>query len=581
MLFGKNVNRYYLKYAHFFILGLIALVMVDIYQLEIPEIIGNIIDGIKDATITSLIIKDFMKDLAIIVAIMFVGRFLWRVCIFGNGIRIEADLRERLFAHSEKLDQTYYQENKTGALMALYTNDLTTIRQAFASGTIMFVDATLLGTLAMIRMIKIDLLMSLFASIPLLILALCGGIIGRYMRKKFEERQKSFADMSDFAQESISGISVIKAFVKEGKELLAFSKINRDYMDKNISFVKASTLLQVLITALISLVIIVILGYGGYLVFQGTITIGKLTAYISYFGTLTWPMAAIAQLINMMSQAKASLKRINDLLNHSIDVKDTAEPVTNHEFKGNITFSHLTFAYPKTEQKVLEDITFEVKAGESLGIIGRTGSGKTTIVDLLLRVYNVEENQIRLDDVDIMNLPIKDIRDHIAYVPQDNFLYSDTIRNNIDFAANTHDEDKIIKASIMADVDKNIQEFAQGYDTILGERGVTVSGGQKQRISIARALIKDATILVLDDAVSAVDTKTEEQILKNLKELRQGKTTILIAHRISTIQSCDKILVLDEGKVVAFGPHKQLIKTNLLYAKMVKLQLLEDEVSQS
>ncbi len=581
MLFGKNVNRYYFKYAHFFILGLIALVLVDIYQLEIPEIIGNIIDGIKDETITSLIIKEFMKDLAIIVAIMFVGRFLWRVCIFGNGIRIEADLRERLFAHSEKLDQTYYQENKTGALMALYTNDLTTIRQAFASGTIMFVDATLLGTLAMIRMIKIDLLMSLFASIPLLILALCGGIIGRYMRKKFEERQKSFADMSDFTQESISGISVIKAFVKEGKELLAFSKINRDYMDKNISFVKASTLLQVLITALISLVIIVIFGYGGYLVYTDTITIGKLAAYVSYFGTLTWPMAAIAQLINMMSQAKASLKRINGLLNHSVDVKDNEEPITNHEFKGNIAFSHLTFAYPKTEQKVLEDITFEVKAGESLGIIGRTGSGKTTIVDLLLRVYNVEADKILLDDVDIMNLPIKDIRNNIAYVPQDNFLYSDTIRNNIDFAANTHDEDKIIKAAIMADVDKNIQEFAQGYDTILGERGVTVSGGQKQRISIARALAKDATILVLDDAVSAVDTKTEEQILKNLKALRQGKTTILIAHRISTIQSCDKILVLDEGKVVAFGPHKQLIKTNPLYAKMVKLQLLEDEVSQS
>ncbi|MFA6889985.1 MAG: ABC transporter ATP-binding protein, partial [Bacilli bacterium] len=486
---------------------------------------------------------------------------------------------ERMFAHSEKLSQSYYQENKTGALMALYTNDLQTVRRSIASGTIMLVDASLLGVLSFYKMWIIDKWMSVFASIPLFILALCGGIIGKYMRKKFEARQKSYADLSDFTQESISGIGVIKAFVKEGKELIAFSKINRDYMDKNIAFVKAVTLLQVLIGALVSLVIIVIIGYGGYLVYDGTITIGKLTEYISYFGTLTWPMMAISQLINLQSQAKASLKRINAHLNFPLDIQDGENSDESHDFKGSVRFNHLTFSYPSTEKNVLEDITFSLKAGESMGIIGRTGSGKTTLVDILLRIYNIPAGTVFIDDIDIMTLPVKLVREQIAYVPQDNFLYSDTIGHNIDFATNSHNLDKIKEAAILADVDKNINEFSEGYDTFLGERGVTISGGQKQRVSIARALLKDANILILDDSVSAVDTKTEEQILKNLRQIRKNKTTILIAHRITTIQSMDKILVLDEGKVAAFGSHQELIKTNPLYANMVRLQRLEDEVT--
>ncbi|MDD4211879.1 MAG: ABC transporter ATP-binding protein [Bacilli bacterium] len=579
MIFGKNVNRYYFKYAHFFILGIIALIFVDIYQLDIPEIIGQLIDGIKEKTITEGLLMQYMKQLLVIVGIMFVGRFLWRVCIFGNGIRIEADLREKMFAHSEKLSQSYYQENKTGALMALYTNDLQTIRQSIASGTIMFIDAALLGFLSFYKMWSIDKWLSIFASIPLLILALCGGIIGKFMRKKFEDRQKSYADLSDFTQENFSGMSVIKAFVKEGKELIAFSKINRDYLDKNISFVKAAILLEVLIGGLISLVIIVIIGYGGYLVFDGTLSIGKLTEYIAYFGTLTWPMMAIAQLINMQSQAKASLKRIDAHLNHPIEIQDGKDILSHHDFRGQIQFNNLTFSYPKSEKPVLENISFTLKAGESLGIIGRTGSGKTTLVDLLLRIYNVPENTILIDDIDIMRLPLRLVRDQIAYVPQDNFLYSDSIRNNIDFAANTQDLSKITEAAVLADVDKNIQEFSQGYDTILGERGVTISGGQKQRVSIARALLKDAKILIMDDSVSAVDTKTEEQILLNLRKVRKNKTTILIAHRITTVQSMDKILVLDEGRVEAFGTHQELLKSSPLYANMVRLQTLEDEVT--
>ncbi|MGD9605096.1 MAG: ABC transporter ATP-binding protein [Bacilli bacterium] len=583
MLFGKNINRYYGKYSLYFLMGIAALIAVDVYQLNIPNIIGLIIDGLRYETLTKVQLTGFMQELMIIVGVMFVGRFLWRICIFGNGIRIETDLRKRMFAHSLKLSQNYFQHNKTGALMALYTNDLQTVRASFGQGTVMLIDAIFLGFLAFTKMWKMDITLTLISSIPLLILALCGRIIGKYMSKKFAARQKAFANMSDFTQESFSGISVVKAFVKEGKELLAFGKINKDNYDRNLEFVKAGVLLQTLIGALIASIIVIIMGYGGYLVYQSQMnqtlafTVGDLTKYISYFGTLTWPMMAIAQLINLRSQAQASLKRIDGLLNEQVDIKDE-NLVELDDIKGKITFNNLTFKYPQTEKNILENISFSINAGEKIGIIGRTGSGKTTLVDLLLRLYNLDPGQILIDDVDIMQLKIVKIRDAIAYVPQDNFLFSDTIENNINFAFATKNEEQVKNAAINADLDANVMEFKEGYQTILGERGVTISGGQKQRTSIARALMKDAPILILDDSVSAVDTKTEEIILKNIHNIRKGKTTILIAHRISTIKTMDKIALIDEGKLVGFGTHNQLLKTNTMYQQMVALQKLEDEV---
>lgn len=584
MLFGKSVNRYYFKYGIIFLIGIAALVAVDIYQLEIPAIIGQIIDGLRDATLTVEILSNHMVQMMIIVGIMFVGRFLWRITIFGNGIRIEAHMRERMFIHSTKLSQRYYQENKVGAQMALYTNDLGAIRMAFGQGTVMFVDAVFLGILAFSKMWQMNIFLTLISTIPLLLVAIMSNIIGRFIRKKFEARQKSFADLSDFTQESFSGITVVKAFVKEAKELLAFSRLNKDYMDKNITFVRAGTILHIVIGALISSVTIIILGYGGYLIFTGArlgdgfFTVGRLTEYLSYFGTLTWPMMAIARLINLRSQAQASLKRVDELLNETIDIKDSNEVIRNHEIIGSITFNHLNFTYPKAASPALKDIQVHIKAGEHVGIIGRTGCGKTTLVDLLLRIYNLEENQLLIDGTDIMKLPVYDVRQAIAYVPQDNFLFSDTIQNNIAFYADKADEALVKEAARLADIDENINEFTQKYETILGERGVTVSGGQKQRISIARALVKNAPILILDDSVSAVDTKTEETILNHLKMIRRKKTTILIAHRISTIQAMDKIILLDEGRVAGVGSHETLMANNTLYQMMVRLQRLEDEV---
>ena len=586
MIFGKRVNKYYLKYIGYIVLGIIALIFVDIVQLEIPEITGAIVDGIKEKSLTRELLINYMWQLLVIVTIMFIGRFLWRICILGNGVRIEADLREEMFNHSLKLSQKYYSENKTGAIMALYTNDLQTIRRAFGMGMVMLFDAIFLGVLAFLKMWQLDKVLTLISVIPLLIVALMSRILGNYMSKKFSEAQRAFAELSDYTQESFSGISVIRAFVKEAKELLYFNKINQKNKEKNMEFVKASILLQILISALISSIVIIIMGYGGYLVYQYNIgspkefTIGNLTEFISFFSTLTWPMMAIAQLINLRSQASASLKRINELFDQEIEIVDG-----NYELKkpiyGEIVYNNLTFKYPNTEKEVLKNINIKINAGENIGILGRTGSGKTTLVDLLLRIYNVNRGTIYIDGVDIMDYKVKDIRDNIAYVPQDNFLFSDTIKNNINFAKKVLNIEEVIECAKLADVHSNIIEFTDGYDTMMGERGVTVSGGQKQRISIARALMKNAPILILDDSVSAVDTKTEEIILENLKKTRQGKTTILIAHRVSTVQNMDKILILDQGKVVGFGTYDELIANNEMFKKMVELQKLEEEVGGS
>lgn len=583
MLFGKNVNKYYFKYLHFFLIGIVALIFVDIYQLKIPEIIGDIVGEIDRSTLTYSGLVEYVKEMILVIAIMFVGRFAWRICIFGNGARIESDMRSQLFKKSELLSQLYYQENKVGSVMALYTNDLQTIRHVFGGGTVMLVDAAFLGIFAFIKMFRENQKLTIIAVIPLICLACCSVFIGRFMRKKFELRQEAYAKLSDFSQESFSGLSVIKAFLKEKQEIKRFAKINKDNMDKNIDFVKTAMLLERLFFGfLIGSVFVILYAVGSYYIYKGIdgFEVDALVKFISYFDALIWPMMAIAQLINLRSQAKASMGRIDQLLNHPIDVKDSDDVINDHVINGEITFKNLSFTYPGGNREILKNISLTIPKGTSIGLIGRTGCGKTTLVDLLLRIYNIEENKIFIDDIDIMKLPIKTVRDAVSYVPQDNFLFSDTIANNIAFSFSDVNMDDVKKASIASDVDSNIMEFNEQYETVLGERGVTVSGGQKQRISIARALMKNSEILILDDSVSAVDTKTEETIINNLKQLREGKTTILIAHRITTVKKLDKIIVMDDGEIVGYGTHEELEKTCPLYQEMVYLQRLEDDMGE-
>ena len=587
MIFGKYINRYYLRSAPVLLLGLLALLTVDYIQLMIPRLYRLVINGVNLGEVVidgetvaftkEVLFQHICLPMIIIVLLMVVGRFLWRVCFFGAAVRVTADLRERMFDHSRRLSQQYYQVNKVGNLMSLYTNDLDTIQECFGDGILMFFDATVLGLLALYKMWRMDYKLTLLALIPAAIMFVIGTIMGTTMTKRWEERQQAFSDLSDFAQENFSGIAVIKAFVKELKELTAFRKLNRENEEINVTYTKIATLLEVLVTLFVESVICVILGYGGWLVYRGQFNAGQLVEYIGYFEAIVWPIMAVSMLIEKTSRGKASLNRITELLDASIDVADRADVHELAAPKGGIEFRHLTFRYPDGEYDVLRDISFTVAPGESVGIVGKTGAGKTALVDLLLRTYNVADGTLFVDGQDVNSLSIHSVRSACAYVPQDNFLFSDTIAHNIGFGVDDATQEEIDRAAALADVRDNIVDFKDGYETVLGERGVTVSGGQKQRISIARALLKDAPILILDDSVSAVDTRTEKIILDNLKTTRAGKTTLLIAHRISTVEGLDKIVFLEDGRVEAVGPHDELYAACAEYRRMVDLQRLEDE----
>ena len=587
MIFGKYINRYYLKNAPVLLLGLLALLMVDYIQLLIPQFYRLVINGVNLGQVVvngqplpftkEVLLQHICLPMIWIVVLMVIGRFLWRICFFGSAVRVAANLRERMFDHSRQLSQQYYQVNKVGNLMSLYTNDIDTIQECFGDGILMFFDALVLGLMALYKMWRMDYKLTLLALIPALIMFGIGTVMGTAMTKRWEERQQAFSDLSDFAQENFSGIAVIKAFVKELKELMAFRKLNKQNEEINVIYTKIATLLEVLVTLFVESVICVILGYGGYLVYQGRFNAGQLVEYIGYFEAIVWPIMAISMLIEKTSRGKASLNRITELLDAPIDVADRPGVQELQNPQGSVEFRHLTFRYPDGEYDVLQDISFTIHPGESVGIVGKTGAGKTALVDLLLRTYNVPDGTLFVDGKDVNTLSIHSVRAACAYVPQDNFLFSDTIAHNIGFGVDDASPEMIDHAASLADVRDNIVDFKDGYETVLGERGVTVCGGQQQRTSIARALLKDAPILILDDSVSAVDTRTEKIILDNLKSSRANKTTLLIAHRISTVERLDKIIFLDDGKIEAVGPHDELYTSCPKYRRMVDLQRLEDE----
>ena len=586
MLFGKHINRYYWKFAPVLLLGVAALILVDYMQLLVPEMYQMVINGVNNGAVEvdgvmhafdmDFLLDEICRPMIIVILSMVAGRFLWRICFFGSGIRVETDLRSRMFDCLKGLSQNYYHENKVGNLMSLFTNDLETVQDCFGSGILMLADAAFLGALAILKMFRMNLLLTFLSMIPMAILLSGSLIVGKYLTLSWEKRQEAFSALSDFSQESFAGIAVIKAFVKETKELLAFRKLNKQNEDTNIAYTKLSTKLNICVTLLVESVICVILGYGGYLVWKGTFNVGQLVEFIGYFTAIIWPVMAISQLIEMRSRGKASLKRISELLDEKPEMVDRPDVVEPEPLTGNISFRHLTYRFPTRNYDILKDVTFDIKAGENVGVVGKTGCGKTTLVDLILRTYNVPDGTVFLDGHDVNTIPIETVRRYTAYVPQDNFLFSDTIANNIAFASDTDDRNAVVEAAVLSDVDDNIREFAEGYETVLGERGVTVSGGQKQRISIARALMKNAPILIMDDSVSAVDVKTEKAILENLRKLRAGKTTILIAHRITTVEKMDKIIFLEEGRVEAVGSHAELYETCPAYKNMVDLQKLDE-----
>lgn len=589
MVFGKRFRFYYIKFGGWLLLGIISLIVVDFGQLKVPELYRMVVDGLnhgvvdyKGASVPFDI--DFLLDkvcapLLIVVAAICIGRCLWRLCFFGTAIKVEADLRDRMFDHCKDLSQQYYQVNKVGDLMSLFTNDIDTIQESFGDGVLIASDALILGVLALVKMLRMNPMLTALSMIPMIILFAMATLLGKSMSRKWDKRQEAFSALSDFAQESFSGITVIKAFTKEYLELRAFKKLNKENEKINVSFTRVATLMDILFIFFVESVICVILGYGGYLVYKGVFSAGELVEFLSYFSAIVWPIDAIAMLIDMTARAKASCDRVDKFMSATPDVVDRAGiGPAPEKVNGTIEFKNLDFTYPASDRQVLTNLSFKINAGENVGLIGRTGAGKTTIVDLIARTYNVPDGTVFVDGRDVNDIPIKALRDNIAYVPQDNFLFSDTIANNIAFSLpDSGDSEAIERVARLSDVHDNIIEFPDKYQTVLGERGVTVSGGQKQRISIARALLKEAPILILDDSVSAVDTKTERVIINGLKETRKGRTTILIAHRISTVEHMDKIIFIDDGKLLAVGSHEELLKNCPDYAEMVRLQTLEDE----
>lgn len=590
MLFGKYVNKYYLKYALYFIVGIAALIAIDWIQTYIPDLLADVVDILQNGGDTSKIFTDAMLVIAI-AAGMFLGRFLWRITLFNATYKIESEMRHEMFLKAEQLPRQYFHETKVGSIMSWFTNDLEEISEYFSWGTITMVDAIFLGSITIIKMFALDVFMTLIFFIPLVLIVIWGFLGEKFFMKRWNERQSAYDRLYDFAQENFTGIRVIKAFVKETKEIHAFAKVARKNADINVSFARLSVIFDVFIETIIALIFSFALFFGGWFVWA-TVTndpivifgheiymeASKLIQFIGYLDILIWPMIALGQIVPMRSRSKASLGRVSAFLDAKIDVKSPENAVVLSNCEGNIEFKNFSFHYPTYEKSELKNISLSIKSGETIGIVGKIGCGKTTLVNVLLMFYNLEPNSLFIDDKDITTLDIASLRKQIAYVPQDNFLFSDTIENNINFGLTNADLKKAKEGARFAGVDEDIEGFSNGYQTVSGERGVTLSGGQKQRISIARAYVKDAPILIMDDCVSAVDTKTEETILHNIMHERKNKTTLIVASRVSTVSALNKIIVLNEGELEAFDTPENLLKNSPTYQKMVKLQELEKEV---
>lgn len=559
-----------------YIFGLTTLFIVDFANIFMPKITGTITDGLTAHTIDWPGIRSRLVILFLLGLTLAVGRFLWRYFLFGASRTIEKELRNNMFAHLEKMSVEYYNEHKTGDLMTRFTSDLNAVRMALGPAVICVFDATIMAVMVIFQMMYyVSVRLTLIALIPMVLICIGDLYYGGIIHKRYLERQEAVSDLTDFVQESISGVRVIKAFVQERPQMRAFARANSHAMEKNLRVAKLMSIVYPLLDVIIGLSSLATLLYGGYLALVGDITLGRFVAFNQYVNMLVWPMLACGEAVTMFSQGLASIDRIKEVFEEKPEIADAGDASDVDGFCGNIKLNHLTFRHRGHSAPTLQDLNLEIPAGTTLAVIGRTGNGKSTLVNLLLHLYNTPRGMIYIDGHDINTIPLKTLRENIAYVPQDNFLFSDTLKSNIAFGTEEEDMEAIVHATVSACIHDSIISFPEGYDTIVGERGVTLSGGQKQRSSIARALIKDSPILILDDALSAVDTDTEEQILKNLKKNREGKTTILIAHRISTIQNADIILVLENGMAKEIGKHDELMALGGIYKDMFEKQQLE------
>jgi ATP-binding cassette subfamily B protein len=562
-------------------IGLFVLIVVDIIQMYIPLVIQRTVDSFDSGNFTR---DDIILPalLIVIFSLAIVGmRYLWRMLFIGNSYVMEKVLRKRFYNHLMKLSQNYFNFSKIGDLMALATNDLNAVRMLFGIGLIAGADIFFMGAIAFYFMITIDLQLTLLALIPMPLLSFMIAYFGRRLHKRFSVVQASFARLSGMIQESITGIRVVKAFAQEDAELGKMQGFSEDFVKENVKMAKVSGLFHPSLGVIISISMIIVLVYGGRSVIEGKITIGSFIAFFSYLGMMAWPMIAIGWVVDLYQRGTASLKRLNAVWETEPEIKDHAD--TDHsitQISGSLTINNLSFGYNPQSEPIFTDISTSINTGETLSITGRTGVGKTTFVDLLCRVYEPPIGSVLIDGHEIHRIPISLLRGSIVMVPQDIFLFSDTVANNIALGRPDADISEIEAAARNAAVYDDIMGFEKGFDTVIGERGVTVSGGQKQRIAIARALLTDPKILILDDALSAVDTKTEREILKNLVEFRKNKTNIIIAHRISALAHAQKIVVIEHGKIIETGSHDELVAIGGVYNELYEKQKIQARLEQ-
>ncbi len=570
--FRRNAWRY--------ALGVLWLIVVNSAQLIIPYLLGYIADQIETGQVATADLWRFSGYILAIAAVIVVSRYFWRIYIMGTARMLEFHLRDMLFSHLQKLSANFYNEHKTGDLMAHATNDVNAVRMALGLGIIMLTDSIFLTVATVIIMTQvIDIRLTALALLPLPFMAVLVTFAGRLIHDRFKAVQATFSDMTDRVQENLSGIRVIKTFVQEDSEVERFDQVAQRLVFKNMDLVKVWGLFMPLVQFISGLSYLVVLGYGGILVIEGSITLGAFVAFNTYLAMLIWPMMALGWVINVLQRGASSMERLKVLLETEPEVVDGPDVQDVDRLKGELEIRNLDFSYPDGTA-VLEDINIKLPRGNTLAIIGRTGSGKSTLASLLLRLYDPPSGRIFIDGIDINQIPLEVLRRDIGYVPQDAFLFSTTLHENIAFADDSYAREQVEETAKLAQIYDNIVEFPRKFDTLSGERGVTLSGGQKQRMTIARALIKNPALLILDDCLSAVDTGTEEQILKGLRRFMSGRSSIIISHRVSTVQDADEIMVMDQGRIIEQGTHEELLKRGGLYRQLHHKQQLEKLIAE-
>lgn len=577
----KKLGWFFKQEKKSYIIGVFSLMMVALVQLVPPKVIGVVVDEIvnKEIRLTKIIVWVALLIGAGLAQYLF--RYIWRMHIWGSAARLEKELRTQLFHHFTKMNSIFYQKYRTGDLMAHATNDLNAIQNVAGAGILTFADSVITGGTTIIAMVLfVDWRLTLIALLPLPLLAVTSRVLGSKLHDAFRDSQAAFSAINDKTQESITGIKVIKTFGQEKEDLADFTEKIDDAIVKNKRTNFLDALFDPFITLIIGVSYVLTIIIGGRFIMKGTISLGQLVSFIAYIGMLVWPMFAIGRLFNVLERGNASYDRVNELLHektHIIERKDAIKTMA----QGTISMKIDSFSYPKEEAVALENIQFSLQEGETLGIVGKTGAGKTTILKLLMREYDQYQGTISFGKHNIKNYTLDALMGAMGYVPQDHFLFSMTVRDNIRFAKPDLEQAAVEQAAELAFINQEIKAFPEGYDTMVGERGVSLSGGQKQRISIARALIVEPELLILDDALSAVDAKTEEAILSNLKETRQEKTTIITAHRLSSVMHAKEILVLDEGKIIERGTHPELLAKKGWYQRMWEKQQLEAKIEGS